>query len=99
MSKMLNFPPVAFVSVPLDVAVLCVNCNTVSNSGSEECGVCGSSATLRLSLILNREPQPPNPPATVKPVPTTPSNTSATSKTLELVKPKPLAFVPRVHTA
>jgi len=38
-------PPIR--SIPLPLAVYCVNCNTISNSRPFRCGVCGSEAVLR----------------------------------------------------
>jgi hypothetical protein len=50
-------PPIC--SIPLPLAVYCVNCNTISNSRPYRCGVCGSEAVLRVEPILNRDPEPP----------------------------------------
>ena len=48
-------------SVPLHLAMLCENCQTISNSSKDSCGVCGSAAILSLKLLLDPEPQPPSP--------------------------------------
>jgi hypothetical protein len=49
----------AIYSIPLDQAVYCENCNTISNSRPYRCGVCCSEAVLRVEPILNRDPDPP----------------------------------------
>ncbi len=50
------------VSMPLSRAVLCTNCERVSNSRNLRCDVCGSGAVLVLATILDREePTPPEP--------------------------------------
>lgn len=54
------------ISVPLDLAVLCENCQTISNSRGDRCGVCGSQAILSLKPILDPEPQPPGPVRTIR---------------------------------
>jgi hypothetical protein len=46
-------------SIPLELAVYCVNCGTISNSQPHECAVCGSHAVLRVQPILDPDPQPP----------------------------------------
>jgi hypothetical protein len=50
-------PPIC--SIPLALAVYCVNCNTISNSRPHRCGVCGSSAVMNLARILEPDPDPP----------------------------------------
>jgi hypothetical protein len=54
-------PEPMIISVPLDLAVFCENCQTISNSRGDRCGVCESQAILALKLILDPEPQPPSP--------------------------------------
>jgi hypothetical protein len=49
----------AICSIPLSQAVYCENCNTISNSRPDRCGVCDSEAVLRVEPILNRNPEPP----------------------------------------
>ena len=49
----------AICSIPLHLAVYCEDCNTISNSRPNRCGVCGSEAVLLVELILNRDPDPP----------------------------------------
>jgi hypothetical protein len=50
-----------FVSVPVEIAVYCENCETVSNSGSNRCGVCGSEAILSLMRMIDGPPNNPGP--------------------------------------
>jgi RNA polymerase subunit RPABC4/transcription elongation factor Spt4 len=45
-------------SIPLELAVHCVNCKTISNSRPHTCAVCGSEAVLRVQLILDPGPEP-----------------------------------------
>jgi hypothetical protein len=39
-------------SLPLQEAVLCADCEVISNSGGENCQVCGSRSLLSLGRIL-----------------------------------------------
>lgn len=48
------------VSVPVEIAIYCNNCETVSNSGRERCGVCGSEAILSLIQMLGGPPPDPD---------------------------------------
>jgi hypothetical protein len=51
------------VSMPLSRAVLCTNCERVSNSRHQRCDVCGSGAILALAAVLGSpDPRPPEPP-------------------------------------
>lgn len=43
--------------IPWDRAVLCMNCNRVSESGGA-CVGCGSTALLTLSAVYGANPQP-----------------------------------------
>jgi hypothetical protein len=45
-------------SIPLKLAVYCVNCNTIPKSRPRECAICGSQAVLRVP-ILGPDPEPP----------------------------------------
>lgn len=40
-------------TIPLDHAVLCLDCNSVSNA-NRECPACSSRALMNLSVVLNR---------------------------------------------
>jgi len=41
------------VSIPVEGAVYCENCERVSNSPNFRCGVCGSEAILSLRLLID----------------------------------------------
>ncbi len=41
--------------IPLEVAVLCVNCGNISPSRNGRCSGCQSAATLKLSEVLERK--------------------------------------------
>jgi hypothetical protein len=57
-----------FVSIPVETAIYCENCETVSNSGRDRCGVCGSEAILPLVHMISGPP-PSNPsPAVPAPI-------------------------------
>jgi hypothetical protein len=60
-----------FVSIPVESAVYCENCETVSNSDRDRCGVCGSTAILSLLLLIDgpKNPDPgPAAPAQIIPI-------------------------------
>ncbi len=59
-----------FVSIPVETAVYCENCETVSNSGRDRCGVCGSEAIMSLLSIIDGPPSNPGPaaPAPIVPI-------------------------------
>jgi hypothetical protein len=40
------------VSIPLEKAVYCVNCRTVSSSAKQLCGLCGSEQITRLARLI-----------------------------------------------
>ena len=46
------------VSIPVERAVYCENCETVSTSAWARCGLCGSEQIVRLSPLI---PEPRNP--------------------------------------
>jgi hypothetical protein len=52
------------VSIPIERAVFCENCESVSNSAWSRCGSCGSDKLVELAPLLGgpREPEP-GPPA------------------------------------
>jgi len=58
--QMLSTEP-NFVSIPVEQAVYCENCETVSNSRRDRCGVCGSEAILALVAMIGGPPQNPGP--------------------------------------
>jgi hypothetical protein len=47
------------VSIPVEGAVYCENCERVSNSMNFRCGVCGSEALLSLRLLIDGPPSGP----------------------------------------
>ena len=52
------------VSIPLERAVFCENCESVSNSAWSRCGSCGSDKLLELAPLLGGPWEPgPAPPA------------------------------------
>lgn len=56
-----------FVSIPVEIAIYCENCETVSNSGRDRCGVCGSESILSLVRMIDGPPSNPSP-ATSAPI-------------------------------
>ena len=39
--------------IPLHKAVLCVQCDSISNCAKDQCPACGSPSLLNLSIVLN----------------------------------------------
>lgn len=48
------------ISVPIERAVFCENCETVSNSNAWRCGVCGSEQIMELAPLVTH-PWDPGP--------------------------------------
>lgn len=48
-----------FVSIPVEMAIYCQNCETVSNSTRRRCGVCGSEAIFSLTILIDGPPPGP----------------------------------------
>jgi hypothetical protein len=48
------------VSIPLEKAVYCENCKTVSSSAQKRCGLCGSERIFRMVPLIP-EPWDPSP--------------------------------------
>ena len=48
------------VSIPVEKAVYCENCETVSNSTRRRCGVCGSEAIFSLTTLIDGPPPGPS---------------------------------------
>ncbi len=48
------------ISVPIERAVFCENCETVSNSNARRCGVCGSEQIMELAPLVTH-PWDPGP--------------------------------------
>ena len=44
------------ISIPLERAVYCENCETVSTSAHSQCGLCGSERVIYLAAILSGPP-------------------------------------------
>ena len=51
------------VSIPVEKAVYCGNCQTVSSSVGHRRGVCGSERIVELALFFSGPPDPGTPPA------------------------------------
>jgi hypothetical protein len=51
------------VSIPVEMAVYCENCDKVSNSAWPRCGLCGSEEIVELAPILCGPPDPSPAPA------------------------------------
>jgi hypothetical protein len=52
------------VSIPLEKAVYCDNCQTVSTSAWPRCGLCGSDRIVELAPLFSGPFDPGTPPAT-----------------------------------
>jgi len=50
----------SLVSIPVDRAIYCRHCKTVSNSLREQCGMCGSELVLHLASLVNQPPAGPD---------------------------------------
>lgn len=48
------------ISIPVERAVYCENCETVSTSAQRRCGVCGSEHIMELATLV-RSPWDPGP--------------------------------------
>ena len=51
-------PDSGLVSIPLEKAVYCENCATVSTSSHSWCGLCGSRNVVDLASVLSTPPDP-----------------------------------------
>jgi hypothetical protein len=49
--RMIRTEP-GLVSIPLEKAVYCENCQTVSSSSGQRCGLCGSEHIFRLAPLM-----------------------------------------------
>jgi hypothetical protein len=56
--RMLRTEP-NLVSIPVEQAIYCENCETVTNSHRERCGRCGSDRVLRLAALIDGPPSGP----------------------------------------
>jgi hypothetical protein len=48
------------VSIPIEKAVYCENCATVSTSSTQRCGICGSESIVQLATLFP-DPLDPSP--------------------------------------
>ena len=53
-------PESGLVSIPVEMAVYCENCSTVSTCNGRRCGVCGSERIIKLAPLF-RGPEEPSP--------------------------------------
>lgn len=51
------------ISIPLEKAVYCENCETVSSSRGKRCGLCGSQKIVVLALLFTHPLDPSPAPA------------------------------------
>jgi hypothetical protein len=51
------------VSIPIEKAVYCENCATVSTSRGQRCGLCGSEHIVQLAPLVPGPPDPSPAPA------------------------------------
>lgn len=58
--KMLRAEP-NLLSIPVERAIYCKSCETVSNSTRRRCGVCGSDAIVKLKTLIDGPPGGPDP--------------------------------------
>ena len=60
MAKLLELPTDRGIcAIPLNHAVYCRDCLTVSNSRPQKCSLCGSDKVMRLEEFLSGKPDPP----------------------------------------
>jgi hypothetical protein len=52
-------PEHRLVCIPVEIAIYCKNCESVTNLPSRRCGKCGSELVVRLATLID---QPPNGP-------------------------------------
>jgi hypothetical protein len=48
------------VTIPVDKAIYCKNCENITNSPSERCGNCESESVLRLASLIHQPPSGPD---------------------------------------
>jgi hypothetical protein len=53
-------PEPNLVSIPVEEAIYCENCETVTNSHSVRCGICGSDSVRRLAVLIDGPPSGPD---------------------------------------
>jgi hypothetical protein len=52
-------PAYSLVIIPVDEAIYCRACRSVTNSHGERCGKCGSDSVLRLATLIDQPPSGP----------------------------------------
>ena len=60
--RMIRTEP-GLVSIPLEKAVYCENCDMVSSSARPRCGLCGSERIVELAPLFSGPCDPGSPPA------------------------------------
>lgn len=50
----------SLVIIPVDKAIYCKSCKSITNSPSERCGKCGSEFVLRIITLIDRPPSGPD---------------------------------------
>lgn len=60
--RMIRMEP-GLVSIPVEKAVYCENCETVTTSSGKRCGLCGSEALLKLAPLFSGPTEPGPAPA------------------------------------
>jgi hypothetical protein len=53
-------PEPNLVSIPVERAIYCENCETVTNSNRARCGKCGSERVFRLAALIDGPPSGPS---------------------------------------
>ena len=53
-------PEHRLVCIPVEKAVYCENCGSITNSPSERCDKCGSGPVLRLATLIDQPPSGPD---------------------------------------
>jgi hypothetical protein len=53
-------PVHSLVIIPVDKAIYCKTCKSITNSPSERCGKCGSEFVLRLATLIDQPPSGPD---------------------------------------
>lgn len=51
------------VWIPLEKAIYCEACKTISSSARKRCGLCGSEQIVELAPLFSGPPDPGSPPA------------------------------------
>jgi hypothetical protein len=90
--SILHFPTATsrlpFCTIPLSLALLCLECQTVFSSPAQRqnCVICHSTAVVPLSSVIDLDPEPPDPPAMLLLRPQSPTTTSTHIPVIHLVR-------------